>query len=135
MSVVATFQLSLVDLLQKFLVLYPPFPELATFTIMCLKIVPYLIGIVCAIVAHERMQIENRAMLAKLLTGAGPDADRRAKLLIYQAMEGSILGSDAILMTRCNADSGIIESVQKHSFSKEGSTAMPSALAFAVKSR
>jgi hypothetical protein len=34
-----------------------------------------------------------------VLIGAGPDADRRAKLLIYQAMEGSILGSDAYLMT------------------------------------
>jgi hypothetical protein len=28
----------------------------------------------------------------------GPDADRRAKLLICQAMEGSILGSDSHLM-------------------------------------
>jgi hypothetical protein len=41
------------------------------------------------------------------------------------------IGSDAILMTRWNAEHGIIESVQKDSFSTEGSTAMPSTLAFA----
>ena len=53
----------------------------------------------------------------------GPDADRRAKLLICLAVKGSLLGSDAILMTRWNAEHGIIESVQKDSFSKEGRTA------------
>jgi len=34
----------------------------------------------------------------------GPDADRHAKLLIYQAVKGSLLGSDSLLVqlfTRC----------------------------------
>jgi len=39
--------------------------------------------------------------LARLLVGAGPDADRRAKQLIHQAMEGSLL--DAFLRSRISA--------------------------------
>jgi len=35
-----------------------------------------------------------------LLIGVGPDADRRAKLLIYRVVEGSILGSDSLLVQR-----------------------------------
>jgi hypothetical protein len=36
------------------------------------------------------------------------------------------MGSDAILMTRQNAEHRTIESIQIDSFPKEGSTAMPS---------
>ena len=41
---------------------------------------------------------------ARLLIGAGSDADRQAKLLICLAVEGSLLGSDAILMTLYHAE-------------------------------
>jgi hypothetical protein len=36
----------------------------------------------------------------RMLIGGGPDADRRAKLLIYRMVDGSILGSDSLLVQR-----------------------------------
>ena len=64
----ASFWTLLVDLLTKFFVLYPPFPEQAAYAFLSLKGIAYLIGIICAIVVHTKMQIKKyRAMLANWL--------------------------------------------------------------------
>lgn len=60
-----SFWTSLVDLLTKFFVLYPPFPEQAANIFLSVKAIAYLIGIICAIVVRTKMQIKKyRAMLA-----------------------------------------------------------------------
>ena len=40
---------------------------------------------------HAYGQCQTLLVVVCLFVGAGPDADRRAKLLIYKAMEGSLL--------------------------------------------
>lgn len=51
------------ELLEKFIVLYPPFPEQATSTFLSIKGVAYLIGIICAIVVYERTYIKQYRLL------------------------------------------------------------------------
>ena len=52
------------ELLEKFIVLYPPFPEQATSTFLSIKGVAYLIGIICAIVVYERTSHQTIPPLA-----------------------------------------------------------------------
>ena len=60
-----SFWTSLFDLLTKFFVLYPPFPEQAAYIFLSLKVIAYLIGSICAIVVRTKIQIKKySAMLA-----------------------------------------------------------------------
>ena len=57
-------------------------------------------------IKQPRFTAQRALIKRSLLIGVGLDADLRAKLLIYQAMEGSILGSNSLLMRRAALRAG-----------------------------